>query len=92
MFAIEPLFHKLIEGCTKAIFGKHYNEEREAEYESKKEEQAKFLKSDLMTRLTVAQQEKIQGVQESSTSPEFNPPENLQKIIHEERIKNKHHN
>ena len=89
MFAMEPLFHKVIEGCTKAVFGKHYNEEREAEYESKQEEQKKFLKEDLMTRLSLAQQEKIQGVQESSTSPEFNPPENLQKIIHEERIKNK---
>jgi hypothetical protein len=89
MVAMEPLFHKLIEGCTKAIFGKHYNEEREAEYESKQEEQKKFLKEDLMTRLNIVQQEKIQGVQEASTSPDFNPPENLQKIIHEERIKNK---
>ena len=92
MFAMEPLFHKLIEGCTKAIFGKHYNEEREAEYESKKEEQAKFLKSDLMTRLTIAQQEKIQGIPENSEAAinqDFNPPENLQKIILEERIKNK---
>ena len=33
------------------------------------------LKEDLMTRLNIVQQEKIQGVQESSTSPEFNPPE-----------------
>lgn len=82
MFGFQTLFTKLIEKGTTLAFGKHYDEEKELEYESKKEEQEKFTKEDLKTRLYEAQREKVYGV---NSTEEFKVPENLEKRIMEEQ-------
>lgn len=88
MFVIEAFFHKVIEKGIRAVFGKSYNEEKEAEYESKLEEQKKFLKQDLRARLLSTQQEKNTGIALDQTS-NFAPPESLQAILANEKLKNK---
>lgn len=85
MFGLESLYRGLIEKGTKTIFGKHYNMEREMEYEAKKEEQKKFLKEDLKTRLYETQREKIYG--NNTVNSEFNIPENLQQNLAKEKAK-----
>ena len=61
LFVLESFFRGLIEKGTKLVFGKYYDEEKEKEFESKKEEQKKFLKDDLHARLLDVQREKLYG-------------------------------
>lgn len=59
MFVFVGFFDKLIEKCSTAIFGRHYDEMKEEEHAENKKKQKEFTKQDLQNRMYEAQAAKM---------------------------------
>ena len=59
MFVFVGLFDKLIEKCSTAIFGRHYDEMKEEGHIENKKKQKEFTKQDLQNRMYEAQAAKM---------------------------------
>lgn len=59
MMVFVPFFDKIIEKCSTAIFGKHYDEMKEEEYKDNKKKQKEFTKQDLQNRMLEVQAAKL---------------------------------